>query len=149
MILLHTLQFLFLSFVSGNFIVERSVPEEGIKVDITNLRNNNGHVLISLFKEGSGYPDSPDKAIRKGRIVIKDNKAWILFTGLPAGSYAIAILHDENDDQKMNKTGLGLPKEGYGFSNNVMGAFGPPSYSRASFRHTPNTLTKVSIKTKY
>lgn len=149
MILLHTLQFLLLSFTGVISIVDRPIPEEGIRVDVTNLRNNNGHVLISVFKEGSGYPDSPDKAIRKGRILIKDNKAWILFTGLPAGSYAIAILHDENDDQKMNKTGLGLPKEGYGFSNNVMGAFGPPSYSRASFRHSPNTLTKVSIKIKY
>lgn len=149
MILLHTLQFLLLSFTGSFSIVDRPTPEEGIRVDVTNLRNNNGHVLISVFKEGSGYPDLPDKAIRKGRVVIKDKKAWILFTGLPAGSYAIAILHDENDDQKMNKTGLGLPKEGYGFSNNVMGAFGPPSYSRASFRHSSNVLTKVSIKTRY
>ena len=123
--------------------------EEGIKVTVTNLHSNDGYVLISLFKDGEGYPDDPAKAIRKAKLAIKDKKAWILFTGLPAGSYAIAILHDENDDQKMNKTGLGLPKEGYGFSNNVMGAFGPPSYSRASFRHSPNVLTKVGIKTRY
>jgi len=125
------------------------VPEEGIKVSVTNLRNNNGHVLISLFREGSGYPDEPEKAIRKGRVTIKDNKAWIIFTGIPAGSYAVAILHDENDDQRMNKTGLGLPKEGYGFSNNVMGAFGPPSYSRASFKFNSTSITQISIKTRY
>ncbi|MBL7746796.1 MAG: DUF2141 domain-containing protein [Chitinophagaceae bacterium] len=125
------------------------VPEEGIKVSVTNLRNNNGHVLISLFREGSGYPDEPEKAIRKGRVIIKDNKAWIIFTGIPAGSYAVAILHDENDDQKMNKNGLGLPKEGYGFSNNVMGAFGPPSYSRASFKFNSTSLAQITIKTRY
>ncbi|MBK7290922.1 MAG: DUF2141 domain-containing protein [Chitinophagaceae bacterium] len=41
---------------------------------------------------------------------------------------SIAILHDENDDGKMNSNFLGLPKEGYGFSNNVMGNFGPPLF---------------------
>jgi uncharacterized protein (DUF2141 family) len=126
-----------------------TIPEEGIRVNITNLRNNKGHVLISLFKDGNGYPDNAEKAVRKGKISIKDNRGWIVFTGLPSGSYAAAILHDENDDQQMNKTGLGLPKEGYGFSNNVMGAFGPPSYSRANFKYTANSSIQITIKTRY
>ncbi len=124
-------------------------PEDSIKVSITNLRTNKGHVLISLFKDGVGYPDNAEKAIRKGKVIIKDNKAWIIFTGLPAGNYAAAVLHDENDDMKMNKTGLGLPKEGYGFSNNVMGAFGPPSFSRASFRYTANNNAEITIRARY
>jgi uncharacterized protein (DUF2141 family) len=123
--------------------------DEGIKIIITNLHTNNGHVLISLFKNDDGFPDNPDKAIRKGRLVIKDKIAWVVFTGLPAGTYAAAILHDENDDQKMNKNFLGLPKEGYGFSNNAMGTFGPPSFNKASFTYSNNISTEISIKTKY
>ncbi len=71
------------------------------------------------------------------------------FTGLPTGNYAIAILHDENDDMKMNTNFLGLPKEGYGFSNNVMGAFGPPGYNKANFNYTAGTATAISIKARY
>ncbi len=123
--------------------------DTGIKISIANLRNNKGHVLISLFRDGNGYPDAAEKAIRKGRVVVKENKAWILFTGLPAGNYGVAILHDENDDQKMNTSSLGIPKEGYGFSNNVMGAFGPPSYKKASFNFSNNAVLNVSIKAKY
>jgi uncharacterized protein (DUF2141 family) len=123
--------------------------EEGIRINIINLRNNTGHVLISLFKDGAGYPNDAEKAIRKGKVIIKDKQAWIVFTGLPSGKYAAAILHDENDDQQMNKNGLGLPKEGYGFSNNVMGAFGPPSFSRASFQYTAAGYLPVSIKMRY
>jgi uncharacterized protein (DUF2141 family) len=123
--------------------------DEGIKIIVTNLHTNNGHVLISLFKSDDGYPDNPDKAIRQGRLIIKDRKAWVIFTGLPAGKYAAAILHDENDDLKMNKNFFGLPKEGYGFSNNAMGTFGPPSFNKASFFHSNNITTEIFIKTKH
>lgn len=123
--------------------------EEGIKVNIINLHNNKGYVLVSLFKNGEGYPNDPGKAFRKAKLPIQDKKASITFPGLPTSSYAIAILHDENDDQKMNKNFMGLPKEGYGFSNNTSGVFGPPGYNKASFRHTANTLTTLVIKMKY
>lgn len=130
-------------------VVFCAAQNDGIRIDITRLRDNSGHVLISLFKDGNGYPDNGDKAIRKAKVSIKDKAAWVVFTGLTPGNYAVAILHDENDDQQMNKTLLGLPKEGYGFSNNVMGAFGPPSFSRASFQFSAKALTTVAIRTRY
>ncbi len=132
------------------FFLPYNSREEGIVVSIDNLRSNKGHVLISLFKDGEGYPDETSKAVRKAKLVIKDEKAWVKFTGLSTGKYAIAILHDENDDQKMNKTFLGLPKEGYGFSNNVMGTFGPPSFSKASFIYnSTGSGTSIAIRTRY
>ena len=133
-------------FLAGAF---SPVAEEGIKLNVTNLRSDRGFVLVSLFKDGVGYPDDANKAFKTAKVSIKDRKATVLFPGLPTGSYAISILHDENNDQKMNKSFLGLPKEGYGFSNNAIGAFGPPGLSRANFRHTQNTLTQVTIKAKY
>lgn len=127
----------------------RKPAEEGIRISVINLRNEKGHVLVSLFRDGAGYPDDATKAFRKIKLEISGKKASVLFTGLPAGSYAVSILHDENDDQKLNKTNLGLPKEGYGFSNNVVGAFGPPSWSRASFAHKQGGLTEREIRTRY
>lgn len=123
--------------------------EDGITINITNLRNDRGHVLVSLYKEGEGFPDKAEKAFRKERVAISNKKAIVQFSTVPAGNYAVAILHDENDDAKMNKTWLGLPKEGYGFSNNVMGALGPPAYSKASFKHTTGQSTTIEIKTRY
>jgi len=134
--------------LSGFTSAEKNA-EEGIKVNIINLRNSKGRVLISLFKDGIGYPDQPEKAFRKTSISITDNQAFFLFTDIPFGNYAIAILHDENDDKQMNKNSLGLPKEGYGFSNNVMGAFGPPAYTRVKFSHKANTFKIVNIKARY
>jgi len=124
-------------------------PDNGIRLTVSNLRNDKGFVLVSLFKEGQGFPDKAAQAFRTEKVAIYNKKAILIFPDLPAGRYGISILHDENNDQQMNKNGLGLPKEGYGFSNNVIGAFGPPSYRRASFMHKAGGLTDVLIKTRY
>ena len=122
---------------------------QNLKVTITKLHSNDGVVLVSLFKDGSGYPDNPEKAFGKEKGYIVEKNSTIIFKNVPSGSYAIAILHDENNNQRMDKNMLGIPKEGYGFSNNVSAPFGPPSYKRASFIHSQNTPTTILIKAKY
>lgn len=128
----------------------KTVPVNEISIIITHLRNEKGQVLISLFKDSEGYPDEPEKAFRKGKAtIISGNRAVLSFTDLPAGNYAAVVLHDENSNLKMDKNWIGLPKEGYGFSNNVMGTFGPPGFSKASFKHTGDKLSVVSIRLRY
>ncbi|HEY6505895.1 MAG TPA: DUF2141 domain-containing protein [Chitinophagaceae bacterium] len=125
------------------------VHDSGINIEITRLRNSNGQVLVSLFKDENGYPDNPGKAIRKGTAIIAGNKATISFSGLPAGKYAAVVLHDENNNMIMDRTWVGKPKEGYGFSNNVTGLLGPPGFSKASFQHGDDRQTDIIIKLKY
>jgi len=141
--------FIFLLLPVFSFFSFLSVPEDGIRITVTRLHNQKGHVLVSLFKDGVGYPDDAQKALRKAQLDINGNSASVLFTGLPAGTYAVSVLHDENDDRQMNKNSLGLPKEGFGFSNNVVGAFGPPSWSRTAFSHKPGLLSQKEIKIRY
>jgi uncharacterized protein (DUF2141 family) len=127
-----------------------SIPvNQTLKINITRLRNDKGVVLVSLFKGGKGYPDDANLAVRKEKTGISNKTAVVYFVDLPAGNYAAAILHDENSNQKMDKTFLGLPKEGYGFSNNVSGAFGPPSFNRAAFTHSGSGLTSIEIRARY
>jgi uncharacterized protein (DUF2141 family) len=134
--------------VIGLLSISFSYAENGLKIEITNLRNNNGFVLVSLFKEKEGFPDNSEKAVKKLKLGISNKKASIILKDITPGIYAIAILHDENNDQKMNSNSLGIPKEGYGFSNNVFGVFGPPSFRKASFTYS-GKYTAITIKTKY
>ncbi len=57
----------------------------------------------------------------------------IRFENLPSGDYAIAILHDENGNRRLDRF-AGIPREGIGFSRNPRFSFGPPSFSSARFR---------------
>ena len=121
----------------------------GVDVQITGLKNDKGHLLLSLFKEGGGFPDDAERAYRTLSLPIKNRQATGNFTDLPDGIYAIAILHDENDDARMNKNMLGIPKEGFGFSNNASAPFGPPPFSKASFQHIAAKLSSITIKIRY
>ena len=131
------------------FILSSADQTGQLEVKLTGLRSNKGHVLISLFKDGKGFPGEADQAIKKERIVINNKIGIAVFSSLPSGNYAIAILHDENNDLKMNTNWLGLPKEGYGFSNNVMGSFGSPSFGRASFKYQNGSQQSLTIKVRY
>lgn len=64
---------------------------------------------------------------------IQEAQARCDFQDIPPGTYAIAVIHDENMNGKLDSSWLGIPKEGYGFSNNAKGVVGAPLFSAASF----------------
>ncbi len=73
------------------------------------------------------------------------------FSGLKQGTYAVAVVDDQNSDRKLNKDFLGIPQEGFGLSRNptVSIATGTPSFYDASFILMPNQNTKINILMKY
>lgn len=71
------------------------------------------------------------------------------FKKIPAGTYAVTILHDENSDGKMNFNWIGMPTEGYGFSNGATATLLPPSFDAASFRFDGEGILSITIKIVY
>jgi uncharacterized protein (DUF2141 family) len=125
-----------------------STKQNSLQIQVTGARNIKGHVLVSLFNSSDGFPDKDSKAIKKLQLKVSGNTATGSFGAMPAGDYAVAILHDENNDLKMNTNWVGLPKEGFGFSNNAMGMFGPPSFSKAKVVYGGGAYT-LQVKLKY
>jgi len=139
--------------LSGTFIIALLLifssgfaQSSQLQVELSGLRNNKGHVLVSLFKSDEGFPDDPSKAVQKLKVAVDGSKATAKFDAVPSGVYAVAVLHDENDDLKMDKNFVGIPKEGFGFSNNVMRLTGPPSFKEASFEHGKNQVVAIQMK---
>jgi uncharacterized protein (DUF2141 family) len=71
-----------------------------------------------------------------------------VFRNIPAGTYAIAVIQDENLDGKLTKNFLGIPKEPYGFSQNKYGMFGPPKFKDVSFavENDSNISLKINLE---
>lgn len=65
---------------------------------------------------------------------------------IPEGTYAIALFIDTNNNKKIDTNFFGIPKEQFGFSNNVIGRLGPPSFESASFQHRDKTELVISVK---
>ncbi|MDX1902725.1 MAG: DUF2141 domain-containing protein [Thermonemataceae bacterium] len=105
-----------------------------IRLEVKGIKNQKGKVLVNLFKEAKGFPTNNKYAYRSTEIEISaDGKAITEFLELPYGDYAIAVLHDENNNKKMDYNLLGMPKEGYCFSNNYRPTFKNPSFRQAGF----------------
>ena len=68
------------------------------------------------------------------------------FQDVPAGTFAIAVFHDTNSNGKLDKNFLGIPKEGYAFSNNVFGTFRAPGFEDASFEFDGNKTVKIKMR---
>jgi uncharacterized protein (DUF2141 family) len=100
---------------------------------VVNLRNSTGQVICTLFNSPMAFPTDSTKALRQIAVPIKDNAAVCSFSGLAPGKYALVAFHDENSNGKFDRNWLGLPKEGYAFSNNVRPVFSPPSFKAAAF----------------
>lgn len=103
-----------------------------VEVQITGLRNTKGQILVCLTANPKAFPDcSKDKA--SVRMAVKAANASAFTIVAPTnGTYAIAVVHDENSNNKMDTT-IFLPKEGFGFSRNPTITVGPPSFKSASF----------------
>jgi uncharacterized protein (DUF2141 family) len=139
-----------LFFVLLNFSAmgqEKAGPAASLELIIQqNKEISKGYFLINLFSSKDGFPEKYTKAFRSIKIKPTGIKTIYQFDNLPAGNYAVAILADINDNGKMDMNLLGMPKEAFGFSNNVIGLFGPPSFEKAQIVVQENKRSSVSIE---
>jgi uncharacterized protein (DUF2141 family) len=122
--------------VSANFpvISLAQTPCPGIQVKILNIRNSTGAVACALFESPAGFPyDFLHSATNIMMIKIKDTQARCDFADIPPGRYALAVIHDENMNGKLDANRFGIPTEGYGFSNDATALLSAPSFRAASF----------------
>ena len=118
-----------------------------LKLEIAGLKNNKGFVLIAIFNSELGFPDKNELAVKKIRIPAQVGKIIYDVNDLVPGTYAIALIHDENDNQRLDTGLFGIPKEGFCFSKGAMGTFGPPSFQAASFVHkAPISIQNLQVK---
>ena len=119
-----------------------------IEVSLENLRSQKGEVLYLLFAAEKGFPDQAGNSLIKGSIPAREaHERGIMINGLVDGEYALSIFHDENSNHKLDTTFIGIPKEGFGFSQNPYVFFGPPSFNKAKF--VLKTRTKLKVKILY
>ena len=117
-----------------------------LTVDLCNLRNNEGSVVFALYNREDAFPDEHYKKYYKKMIgKIENGNASVTFTNLPAGKYAVNILHDEDNNGKIKK-GFILPKEGIGFSNyQSIGLGNKPKFGKAAFQLNDDLRINVNV----
>lgn len=115
---------------------------------VKGLRNQSGSVAVSIFSEHErkGFPGHAQTAAQTFYVKIGERDDVIIpLDTLPQGRYAIAVLHDEDENHKL-RSFLGIPREGFGFSNNPLVVFGPPSIKDAVVQIDDTSIITVQMK---
>ncbi|MCC5660425.1 DUF2141 domain-containing protein [Nostoc sp. XA010] len=118
-----------------------------LTVEIDGLKNKQGQVCASVFASSEGFPSDRDRGLQKQCTKISGTPLPITFANLKAGSYAVAVFHDQNNDGTLNSNVLGIPSEGFGFSRNPEIRTRAPKFSEAAFLVAgPDTDIQILLK---
>ena len=115
-----------------------------IKLTIENVKDEVGTLWVALYNSEDQFMKTRFQSLKltpqKGQVVG-------VFQDVPPGIYAVSVIHDTNNNRELDKNAFGIPKEGFGFSNNAMGTFGPPDFKDTSFEYPDKK--EIVIKLKY
>jgi uncharacterized protein (DUF2141 family) len=141
---------LFLLPLLGNFALTSSANAQyrgNLNIQINALRNNKGQICANLYNSSKGFPQNKAKVFQSKCVKIGESATLVKFENLAAGSYAVAVIHDENGDREMNNDDLGIPVEGFGFSRNPEVMTKPPTFAdTALFVVGASTEAKINLK---
>jgi uncharacterized protein (DUF2141 family) len=131
MFMLYTLLMIFLE----SFMITlpkqeiHTVPTGTLTVHISGMASDDGVMRLALYNSVKSFPG---KHPYRGYVLpVRQHKAVVVAENLPFGEYAVAVFHDENNNEELDRNFLGIPTERYGFSNNARGIVGPPSFEQS------------------
>lgn len=133
---MKTLSIIFALLFTG--FVGMAQDNKGVTITVTveNVLSDGGTILAGLhtadtFMKGPGVANAMEPA-KKGELTLT-------FENVEPGTYAVMVMHDKNDNQRMDFEENGMPKESYGMSGNVM-TMGPPTFDAAKFEVSDKDL---------
>lgn len=113
-------------------------------VKVANITKSSGKISIGVFNSKKTFPKQQKRFLSKS-VSIEEAKKGVTFS-LPSGSYAIGVYHDVNNNNKLDKNPISVPKEPYGFSNNKYGVMGKPDFKKSQFFISDGTSKSLTIK---
>jgi uncharacterized protein (DUF2141 family) len=117
-----------------------------IIIHVSGFRNTKGVLGAELFTSSAGWPEDVAKSFRHAHFPIDGDHATARFDHIPAGRYGVVVLHDENENEKLDRNIFTVPKEGFGFANNPRVLLVAPPIEKASIPVTcPTTATDIRL----
>jgi uncharacterized protein (DUF2141 family) len=108
----------------------------GIDIDVWGMTNDKGTVRCVLFASSEGFPGDWKRGLQVVAVKPAKGAALCHFAAPKAGTYAVSVLHDENDNGKMDANFVGIPWEGVGCTRDARSPMGPPHFDDAKFSYS-------------
>ncbi len=121
-----------------------AIAQNQLTVNVKNLVPNKGFVEVALYNKSDGFLKEKTR-FRRERIKVVGNAVQYSFKNLPHGNYAIATYQDENGNGICDRNLLGIPKEGYAFSQNFKPKIAAPNFDDVRLSVNKNTSVSVNM----
>ncbi len=99
-----------------------------LAVEVAGLKDARCQVLVAVYDRADGFLKQP---VRTAAVDARPGRVRLVIAGLPSGDYAIGVFQDQNGNGELDTNPVGMPVEPYGFSNDAMSGFGPPTFEQA------------------
>lgn len=119
-----------------------------LSIRVDGLKNQKGQICFSIFSSSQGFPSNSKRALKSECLQVKEIPQTLTFSNLKAGNYAVAVFHDANGDGRLNTNALGIPTEGFGFSQNPRILTGAPKFGDSSVL-VAGSSTDIEIQLQY
>jgi len=117
-----------------------------LTVVVENINKESGNIGVLVFNSTKGWPEDRFAAFKDVLVPARPGTVNVTIPGLPAGDYALAVLHDANQNHKLDKNLFGKPKEQWGMSNNPHATVKAPPFSAAKFTLTGDMEVHVRMQ---
>lgn len=115
-----------------------------LTIEVQNIEVVDGYIRIGIFNSNEKFLKK-DSTFKKYKVAVENNTETIIIDDLPKGEYAFILYHDKNSDGKMNRKLIGIPKEPFGFSNNVRPKFSKPTFDECMFLLDDNLVLQIKL----
>ena len=122
-----------------------------VSVRVEGIKQMPGEVGIAVYHQPQGYPTHLEQAYETEWIPLKTEMETVTaeFDSLEPGEYALSVLHDTNGNRQVDRSLLGFPKEGVGFSNNCRVYLSAPKFKNCKFTLAEGEKKKITIRLEY
>jgi uncharacterized protein (DUF2141 family) len=89
-----------------------------IVVHVTGVPKAQGTIIATLMNTDDAW-NQKAAPLQEKRVPAVKGQTELKFDNVAPGLYAVFIHHDSNDNGKFDTNFIGIPTEGYGYSNNA------------------------------
>ncbi|TAE52430.1 MAG: DUF2141 domain-containing protein [Bacteroidetes bacterium] len=136
---------LILLFLSGSTVP----PAQNVEIHVKGIRSGNGTIRIGVFTDQESF----EREVPSQRIILAktglSNQEIVSRVSLGPGVYGLSILDDESGNEKMDFNFIGIPLEGFGFSNYYHTGFSKPQFDKFKFQISGGEMKQVEIRVRY
>ena len=117
-----------------------------LTIVVDNMDSNAGNLGVLIFNNEKGWAEDRQAAFKDIAVPAKQGAQTLKVPDLPAGKYAVALIHDVNVNHKLDKNFIGYPKEKWGMSNNPHATLKAPPMSKATFELNADKEIHITLQ---